>query len=202
MSQHNTREFNYFNKNGKRAYYSYNNELYAATFPENWAQTHHPSTGPGNCSHCSNIGMWNGVFLGYCSNCATDIYKGCRGIGLFCYGIETDFLGIISKTQQKYHSIFDTYMKNVSLDNIGDTELYDTRIVHYPTLLKNERPTLEKYTQYSVTYVSESSEEPEKIAELCYSSDTDTNTDTEEKCFGYNYDSGYGSNFNGGYDSY
>ena len=216
MAQHNSREFVRFKRNGNFAYYSYDDELYASCFPESWAQTHHPKTGPGNCSQCSNIGMWNGVFLGYCSNCAINIYKGTRGIGFICYGIETDFLGIMTQTQQNCKSIYDTQLKKIGLDNIGDPELYDTRLVHYPKTKFGEIPTLEQYTQYNVTYVSESSGEKEDDDILYYSDDEDDDEEKEEKesgsiitkefeekYYGYGYDcGGYGSNYNGGYDSY
>jgi hypothetical protein len=55
-------------------YYSYDEELYAKCFPEEWAQNHYPGTGPKECKDCIKNGFWNGVFVGYCVMCA-NIYE-------------------------------------------------------------------------------------------------------------------------------
>jgi hypothetical protein len=62
-----------------RQFYSYDEELYTRTFPFVWAQTHLPGTGPKECKNCASFGSWNGVFIGYCANCASYKYKGKRG---------------------------------------------------------------------------------------------------------------------------
>ena len=51
-------------------YYSYDEELYAKCFPEEWSQNHYPGTGPKECKDCVKNGFWNGVFVGYCVMCA------------------------------------------------------------------------------------------------------------------------------------
>ena len=51
-------------------YYSYDEELYAKCFPEEWSQNHYLGTGPKECKDCVKNGFWNGVFVGYCVMCA------------------------------------------------------------------------------------------------------------------------------------
>jgi hypothetical protein len=199
--KYNVRQTRYFERNGKRSYYSFDNELYSITFPELWAISHHPKTGPNNCQTCKNIGCWNGVFLGYCDHCAIFIYKGMRGKGLICYGIEMDFVSFPDA-----QSIYSTYMKDVSLDDIGDPEMYDTRKIHYPSTEPNEIPTIEKYVGYNVTYVSpETSESESESVSTKENSSWDFSDSTSDSdccdCFGMSSYQ-YGSNYDGGYDSF
>ena len=68
------------------SYYEHNGVKYIYSFPEEWACSHMPHSGPKECKFCMDFGMWNGIFLGYCSKCANDpyTYNGRRGSG-FCY---------------------------------------------------------------------------------------------------------------------
>ena len=193
----NMRQFRYFDANGKRSYYSFDGELYAVSFPELWAVSHHPKTGPNNCLDCKNLGMWNGVFIGYCANCAVYVYQGMRGPGMICYGIENDFMDA--------SSIYYSYMKDVSLDEIGDIEMYDTRKIHYPSTKPGDIPTVDDYVQYNVSHVStptsdtiiediditdEGEEEGEEGEEEFKYIDDDTDDDGEDItkcCFGFIY---------------
>ena len=126
MAQHNPSEIYY-----TKSYYSYNDELYARTFPEEWAKTHAPNTGPHNCKMCKQFGFWNGVFIGYCVKCAVDVYKYERCLGLVNIGKEADYCSNLTTTEEEYYdkSMFNTYMKNIHYDDVGDKDFYDSASV-------------------------------------------------------------------------
>lgn len=108
----------YHNYNGTMKYYKYDAELYAPTFPLEWAKNHLAGTGPECCKMCKTFGLWNGVFIGYCAKCA-EHYKGKRGNGFIFYGEE--------KTNEKNtNSAFSTYLKDVDFYEIGDKNLFDS----------------------------------------------------------------------------
>ena len=102
---------------GKRCYYSYNDELYADTFPEEWAECHLDGTGPTDCENCAFYGSWNGVFIGYCCNCAIYDYCGTRGKGFSHPGHE-----LADESNQEFLSAFDTYLKGVNHCDVGDVD--------------------------------------------------------------------------------
>jgi len=117
-------------------YYIYNEELYDNRFPKEWAMNHFEGTGPKECRTCMENGSWNGVFIGYCDNCAIFDYHGERGRGFYQESIE--FLGyasLLASSEEKiycqenvlkYPSVFDTYLKDVDLDTVGDTDMVDS----------------------------------------------------------------------------
>jgi hypothetical protein len=61
--------------------------VYDKTFPEDWAKSHLPETGPLECENCMNYGMVENIFLGYCANCAQYCYLGARGTGYIDAGV-------------------------------------------------------------------------------------------------------------------
>jgi hypothetical protein len=63
-------------------YYMIESYKYAHDFPKEWAQNHMEGTGPEQCGNCYCYGSKDGVFLGYCLNCAKYDYNGERGPGL------------------------------------------------------------------------------------------------------------------------
>lgn len=82
-------------------------------------------TGPLHCNNCKYFGYYNGVFIGYCMNCAEEFCNG-RGNGL------TDKEGVEINEEMvafdltyfsKEKSIWNTYLKGVSLNEIGDVTL-------------------------------------------------------------------------------
>jgi hypothetical protein len=93
------------------SYYSYHGELYIRQFPVMWAKSHAPETGPEECENCSLHGSWNGVFIGYCANCAAYEYEYQRGHGFIEHGEELA-LDIIPLRAM------DTYLHGVDLDKI------------------------------------------------------------------------------------
>ena len=122
MAQFNSQEVrSTFSRRGKRVYYAYGEDLYAGTFPEEWAQDHAPGTGPSECEDCRVRGGWNGVFMLYCANCAINVYNGERGKGAISPGQEID-----SRENREYVSAFDTYLYDVNLNDVGDPDFRDS----------------------------------------------------------------------------
>ena len=122
MAQFNPKEINrYYNGEGKCTYYTYDEEMYAGTFPEEWVTCHEDFTCPKNCNNCNHFGSWNGVFLGYCVNCSEFIYKGGRGRGFIAIGCENKSDWIL-----QYPSIFETYLNGVNHYDIGDVDFMDS----------------------------------------------------------------------------
>uniref|UniRef100_A0A6C0KL37 Uncharacterized protein n=1 Tax=viral metagenome TaxID=1070528 RepID=A0A6C0KL37_9ZZZZ len=106
-------------------FYQYNGELYAKQFPTEWAQNHLEGTGPHSCTNCRAFGSWNGVFIGYCVNCAQYDYEFSRGHGFLKPGQE------ISKKNANTIGAMQSYLKDIDPDCIGDREIFDSYAVHY-----------------------------------------------------------------------
>ena len=120
MAQFNPKKFQSFYHGNVRTYYSYDDELYAGTFPESWAKNHSLCTGPKECECCRKVG-WNGVFVGYCEKCAIHVYNGARGKGFISPGKES-----YHPLNIEYDSAFDTYLRGVNLHDVGDPDIYDS----------------------------------------------------------------------------
>jgi hypothetical protein len=102
------------------------------------------STGPISCIYCKEYGYCNGVFIGYCTICA-DHFECERGNGFIINSnvnpghecikylmhnssennINDDNFEIL--TLQKENSIWETYLKDVTFNDIGDTKLAEDR---------------------------------------------------------------------------
>ena len=130
---------------------------YHLNFPDEWIRNELPNTGR-QCWNCvgdgdnKGYGMWRGVILGYCSNCATD-YNMTRCRGFIGCGIERDCSG---------PSAFDLYLGEIDWDNYGDLEA-------------NSDDTLEKrkmFLEHVNIYVVDSDENDD---------DYDENDDDEEE---------------------
>ena len=93
-------------------YYSYQGELYIKQFPKMWATSHVPETGPAECENCNFYGSWNGVFIGYCMNCAEYVYEYQRGHGFIEHGEE------VNNEDIPQLRAMDTYLYGVELDEI------------------------------------------------------------------------------------
>ena len=97
--------------------YLYDYQWYHEKFPEDWAICPKEGTGPGQCENCTDYGCINGIFIGYCVNCALYDYDGSRGRGFINVGVEyTDNEG------PEFPSIFDTYLKDVDIYAIQPIE--------------------------------------------------------------------------------
>jgi len=112
--------------------YSYDNELYDINFPEEWALSHKEDTGPKECPNCAYFGSIGGTFFAYCVNCADSEYNFTRGPGMWYNYCElyTD----------KAHSIFDTYMKGIELEKIGDKDMNSDKVnTNFHRMLENRK---------------------------------------------------------------
>jgi hypothetical protein len=70
--------------------------------------------GPSHCNNCLEYGSYHGVFIGYCLNCAYE-YGYERGNGFLTYGVEcSEGYG-----REPKNSAWNTYLKNVDLENVG-----------------------------------------------------------------------------------
>ena len=82
------------------------------------------NTGPNFCKNCQFFGFHNGVFLGYCMNCA-EVFNFTRGNGMTDLYKEVDenMVAFDLTNYKKENSIWNTYLKNISLNEIGDEKL-------------------------------------------------------------------------------
>lgn len=111
--------YRYIGTNGE--YYQYNNIYYDINFPIEWI-LHKPDIhpfGPENCQECFKKGFYNGVFIGYCVNCAEKVHF-CRGNGMIEQGKEC--------IKEDINSMWNIYMQTVDLHDIGDILLNDKYI--------------------------------------------------------------------------
>jgi hypothetical protein len=123
----------------KKNYYIVDGFLYTETFPQEWAKNHWFNTGPKKCKNCLYYGSLNGVFIGYCSNCAANVYHYNRGLGFIDIGtecpIENVNLNYIDDDDFKDMefieslSVFETYLKNKNTNDIGDKYLFESSIL-------------------------------------------------------------------------
>jgi hypothetical protein len=193
MAQFNPKEFVYHYRNGKPAYYSYDEELYCGTFPENWVEDCLEGTGPKECGNCAYYGSWNGVFLGYCANCAQYVYDGERGQGFIDIGKECDYNPEVCGP-----SVFDTYLKGLMPDDVGDKDFMDSAaLVNYIDASSNTFEELlvnvddktfeEKYPDINID------EANAYYDEQCEQDVTYTLDYVGSGCCGSSYDGGYDS---------
>jgi hypothetical protein len=194
MAQFNPKEFVYHYRNGKPAYYSYDEELYCGTFPENWVEDCLEGTGPKECGNCAYYGSWNGVFLGYCANCAQYVYNGERGQGFIDIGKECDYNPNVNGP-----SVFDTYLKGLVPDDVGDKDFMDSAaLVNYIDASCNI------FEEFLVNVDDKTFEEKYPDIDI-----DEANAYCDEQCeqdvtYTLDYVGGgcCGSNYDGGYDSY
>jgi len=153
-------------------YYIHIDILYSSHFPQTWAVEEHPSCGPNNCSRCREVGLWNGVFIGYCSECAIKHHHGKRGRGFIQPGFEAR-----GEAVSIYPSVFDTYLFDVNLNDVGDKNIEDSQERIYNEILESQN-------------------------EFMQSTDDLGNTCPDEYPFGSMEQRPTHSSFDGGYDSY
>jgi hypothetical protein len=211
----------------RQKYFSYDGDLYTGTFPIVWLTDHLPGTGPKECANCSAVGRWNGVFIGYCMNCSGYTYEGKRGRGFKSAGKESTDEDLII-----YKSAFDTYLKGINLDDIGDKDFMDSAALCEAELeMSQEKVDAEealseanRIQHYECTAADDSDDDspilrvidankkgetPVRVdiplqEEEVSDSDEDSEAhryerfEYEERGCGYSY----GSNYDGGYDSY
>jgi hypothetical protein len=218
MDQFNAKEVVYHYRNGVPLYYSYDEELYCGTFPEAWAKNHLNGSGPKECKNCNWYGSWNGVFLGYCANCAYYAYNGERGRGLVDIGKENG-----EETITHQPSIFETYLKDINPHGVGDTDFMDSaKYVNYIDIYNNDIEDLLVPVDYEYDDNNENQKgyEKEDKKDEYYIDIDEINAHYDELCrkererereddygigagYSINIDTCYyGSSYDGGYDSH
>lgn len=95
-------------------YYFSGNQRYHEDFPVEWARNHVDGTGPEQCHACTDFGVLDGVFYGYCCNCAINVYHGEAGRGFIDYGREAS----LEELGAWFPSMFDIYLKGVELPDL------------------------------------------------------------------------------------
>jgi len=113
---------------------------YDIHFPLDWATDHDynsqysedllNSPGPYHCLYCKDYGYYNGVFIGYCCNCAVT-YNYQRGNGFLIHGIEIS----CDNSEQddninNENSVWNSYLNGVSLNDIGDISLKEEHDIY------------------------------------------------------------------------
>jgi len=93
-------------------------------------------TGPISCYGCRKNGVFKGVIIGYCTVCA-EKHELERGLGLFGYltdkgipyeadhCIQRNWFGSSIYKYPKEKSMWNTYLKDVDMNSIGDNDLKD-----------------------------------------------------------------------------
>ena len=99
-------------------FYVFKGIAYDRHFPIEWAMNPREldndfTCGPTDCLNCLHYGSYNGVFIGYCANCA-QVYDYQRGNGFIDSGEEFKHEGFYDE-----NSVWNTYLKYVNLDEIG-----------------------------------------------------------------------------------
>ena len=178
MAQFNALEIRPSFRGCVKTYYSYDDELYAGTFPEEWAKDHAAETGPKDCDNCRDNGCWNGVFMLYCANCAIHVYEGTRGKGASGPGEEIDI-----PENRGFESAFDTYLYNVNLHDVGDTDFCDSlanAVNRYASELihRNPRDVLASLKRMNDELYGEGEYEDEGQGQCDYEDDVDYFIDT------------------------
>jgi hypothetical protein len=161
--------------NGGKEYYEIDGIYYIGTFPIDWATNHIEYTGPISCMNCQDYGSYNGVFIGYCANCSEYVYEGKRGRGFMNHGVEKE------NDDNEIVSVFDTYLKHMDPDIVNIESIDIGENSHEKINIKNNYPEIDysELTDYD-------------MYGYC----------VDEEDIGYYGYSSYGSDFNGGYDSY
>ena len=95
-------------------YYFVGNHRYHEDFPVEWARNHADGTGPEQCDYCADFGVLDGVFYGYCSNCAINVYHGEAGRGFIERGREAS----LEELDAWFPSMFDTYLEGEELPDL------------------------------------------------------------------------------------
>ena len=176
MEDYNALEFREF-----LTFYSYDNELYCPSFPKVWVTSHLSGSGPKECYNCSYYGSWNGVFIGYCSNCAEHIYNNTRG-----YGFNTRWEEVIPINCDPSASAMSSYLLNINFDLIGDKELFNSK--KKKMQLFNNHSTLPLISKYPVQINYDDYNISDEINDF---SDNETNSTASYTCissvdnFGY-----------------
>ncbi len=100
-------------------YYVWDGYKYAAQFPIKWAKNHLtvgelPMSGPKECLNCRSFGSIKGVFVAYCSNCVSYIYKDIAPERVNSSYVADEF----KHNEELWQAI--PYLRGVDISTIGD----------------------------------------------------------------------------------
>jgi hypothetical protein len=148
-----------------QGYKTYCGYKYVNTFPDEWILNEKKHTGR-ECMNCYNIdceagiadgyGMWRGIFIGYCANCAHYDYEFTRGYGFKGQAVEN-----IPFEEDEYGdkvlAASYTYLAGIDYENLGDINMnpQDTMKNKIRLCQKNELLAyLDYYENYDSGYSS------------------------------------------------
>lgn len=135
-----------------KQYYTFRGIQYDIAFPLYWALNETPNSGPHHCENCKDYGMFRGVFIMYCVNCAKYVYDETRGYGAITNGVEMGGSDINK-------SAWNTYLKYRDLTKIG-----------LPEELKNINFNRPGYKYGLVYFIEECSRDDDAVDEELISS--------------------------------
>ena len=107
---------------------------YVDTFPLDWLENENPTCGPVNCSNCRTYGSINGIFVGYCLNCACSNFEGKRGNGF--YGENRQYYIEVGQFfNPETNRIENKFEVTNEINDIGDWNFY---LIQYQEQILNE----------------------------------------------------------------
>jgi hypothetical protein len=147
-------------------YYEYNGIYYDIHFPVDWAcqppeeslyikEEYLDEFGPEKCLNCFHYGYYNGVFIGYCANCAS-ILKHTRGNGMIDVGCEVTAAHVLAFSLPQQidddNSMWNIYMQTADFNQIGDSVLAEkhTEQIHQLEKDAEERIRMEGIEEMEV----------------------------------------------------
>jgi hypothetical protein len=151
---------------------------YHSRFPREWAENHAEETGPEACGNCLTYGSLDGIFIGYCANCADYVYQGTRGRGLDENGVEFDSQG---------ESIYDTYLSGLTLSRDAKklVPIDNEDAMTMNEFLEHQSPRPEVY------YMEIDEDELYNNQDLYVDYDDDDHSDIEVSVFDCHFEGGY-----------
>jgi hypothetical protein len=218
------RNITHYYINNNRVCYSYYGIYYADSFQQEWALHHLPQTGPHECLNCLYYGTYNGIFIGYCLNCANNEYSGTRGNSINGKLNHNDFDVINLSLFHSLHILKKDDLVDVTdiLDMINDK--YDALIDlddeddHDDSVSENDTELKSFNTDDLYSHNNGTDDELEMVEEesqikhvLNYDEINNHIVDPRDKYQEYEefciypdntHGRGYGSNYDGGYDSH
>lgn len=95
-----------------KQYYTFRGIHYDIAFPLHNVLNETPNSGPHHCMNCRDYGMFRGVFIMYCANCAKYVYDHNYGYGAVQSGVEMG-------GDDLHKSAWNSYLKHRDLTKIG-----------------------------------------------------------------------------------
>jgi hypothetical protein len=144
-------------------YKTYKGFKYHLNFPNEWILYEEEDTGR-QCANCigtdgynDGYACWRGIILGYCANCAW-FYNGIRGRGFQGRAVE------VIKENNIGDSAFDTYLKNIDLENTGNLlDSTEDTMENHEKMLAEISEICKQYDSLSEEYYQDEYEEQEII---------------------------------------